>query len=139
MMEKNKIHVNVSWTEDNYCCSWEDGQGGVVLVTAKTLQKLKDDFEDSMRLHIQGCINDGDKFPEYIITGNYDINYDLDVAALLRNAETYTTMSAISRASGINQKQLSHYANGLKHPRSAQLERIKNGLHVIGSHLLALS
>ena len=138
-MAKNKIHVNVSWTEKNYCCSWEDGQGGVVLVTAKTLQKLKDDFEESLRLHIQGCIADGDSFPEYLATGNYEIFYDLDAAALIRNAETYTTMSAISRASGINQKQLSHYANGVKHPRSAQLERIKSGLHIIGTKLLALS
>lgn len=138
-MENKKIHVNVSWTEDNYCCSWEDGQGGVVLVAAKTLQKLKDDFEESMRLHIEGCVADGDIFPEYLIAGAYDISYDLDAAALIRNAETYTTMSAISRASGINQKQLSHYANGIKHPRPAQLERIKSGLHIIGSRLLALS
>lgn len=138
-MEKNKIHVNVSWTEDNYCCSWEDGQGGVVLVAARTFQKLKDDFEESARLHIQGCIADGDTFPEYLAAGDYDICYDLDAAALIRNAESYTTMSAISRASGINQKQLSHYANGVKHPRSAQLERIKSGLHIIGSQLLALS
>ena len=51
----------------------------------------------------------------------------------------YTTMVAISRASGINQKQLSHYASGHKHPRPMQVERIKAGLHRIGSQLLALS
>lgn len=138
-MRRNIVKVIVSWTEDNYCCSWEDGQGGVVLVTAKTLDKLKSDFADSLRLHIEGCVADGDSFPEWIVNGEYEVVYEYDAAALIRAAETFTTMSAISRASGINQKQLSHYANGVKHPRSAQVERIKAGLRLIGTRLLALS
>lgn len=138
-MEKNKVHVNVSWTGDNFCCSWSDGHDGAVLVTAKTFQKLKDDFAESIRLHILGCIADGDSFPEYLERGEYDIEYNLDAAALIRNAETFTTMSAISRISGINQKQLSHYANGVKHPRPLQIARIKAALAIIGTQLLALS
>lgn len=138
-MEKNKIKVDVSWTDDNFCCSWSDETAGTVIVTAKTIEKLKEDFEDSLRMHIQGCISDGDILPEYLVTGDYETEYILDTAALLRDAESYTTIAAISRASGINQKQLSHYASGLKHPRSAQIARIKAGLHRIGSQLLALS
>ncbi|MDE5773704.1 MAG: CopG family transcriptional regulator [Muribaculaceae bacterium] len=139
MMEKHKLHVNVSWTEDNFCGSWDDGQDGVVLVTARTFPKFKDDMADSIRLHIQGCIDDGDTFPEYLISGDYEIEYDLDAAALIRNAETFTTMSVISRISGINQKQLSHYANGIKHPRPLQVAKIKAALAVIGAQLIALS
>lgn len=138
-MDRNKIKVEVSWTGDNYCCSWEDGNDGVVLVTARSLRKLKDDFSESLRMHIAGCISDGDTFPEYLITGDYEIEYELDAAALIRNAETYTTMSAISRVSGINRKQLSHYANGVKHPRPIQLTRIKEALATIGTQLLAMS
>lgn len=138
-MEKYKIHVDVSWTGDNFCCSWEDGNDGVVLVTAKSFQKLKDDFKESVCLHIQGCVEDGDIFPDYLVNGDYDIEFNLDAAALIRCAESFTTMSVISRISGINQKQLSHYANGVKHPRPIQIARIKAALAVIGSQLLALS
>ena len=138
-MEKHKIHVNVSWTGDNFCCSWEDGQDGVVLVTAKSFQKLKDDFKEAARLHVKGCVEDGDRFPEYMVNGDYDIEFDLDAAALIRSAESFTTMSVISRISGINQKQLSHYANGIKRPRPLQIARIKAALAVIGTQLLALS
>lgn len=138
-MGTNKIHVDVSWTGDNFCGSWDDGHEGVVLVTAKSFQKLKDDFTESIRLHIQGCVEDGDVFPEYLVSGDYDIEYNLDAAALIRNAETFTTMSAISRISGINQKQLSHYANGVKHPRPIQIARIKAALAIIGTQLLSLS
>ena len=138
-MEKKRIKVEVSWTDDNFCCVWTDEDAGTVLVTAKTMEKLKKDFMESLRLHIEGCVRDGDILPEYLVKGEYEPEYILDTAALLRDAEEYTTMAAISRASGINQKQLSHYASGLKHPRSTQIERIKAGLHRIGSQLLALS
>lgn len=138
-MEKEKIHVAVSWAGSNFCCGWEDGHDGVVLVTAKTFEKLKRDFAESLQLHIQGCVDDGDVFPEYLVNGDYEIEYDLDASALIRTAETFTTMSAISRVSGINQKQLSHYANGIKHPRPMQTARIKAALAIIGTQLLALS
>lgn len=132
------IKVDVSWTEDNFGCVWSDKDSGTVVVTAKTLDKLKEEFEDSLRFHIEGCIEDGDNLPEYLVNGDYEIEYVLNTAALLRDAEEYTTMAALSRASGINQKQLSHYASGLKHPRPLQVERIKAGLHRIASRLMAL-
>lgn len=132
------IKVNVGWTEDNFGCVWSDEDCGTVLVTAKTLDKLKAEFEESLRFHIEGCLEDGDQLPEYLVNGDYEIEYVLNTAALLRDAEKYTTMAALSRASGINQKQLSHYASGIKNPRPKQVERIKAGLHHIGSQLLAL-
>ena len=47
-------------------------------------------------------------------------------------------MAAISRATGINQKQLTHYASSLKEPRPVQRERIISGLHRIGEAFLAI-
>lgn len=138
-MERKIIKVDVSWTEDNFCGCWSDEDAGTILVTAKTLDVLKEDFNESLRLHIDGCVADGDVLPAYMVEGEYEIEYVLDTAALLRDAEEYTTLAALSHASGINQKQLSHYASGLKHPRQAQIERIKAGLHRIGTRLLALS
>ena len=137
-MENKVFRIDVSWTEDNFCCGWSDENAGTVLVTAKTLEKLKEDFRESLNLHIQLCLAEGDNLPEYLAKGDYKLEYILDAAALLRDAETYTTMAAISRASGINPKQLSHYASGLKHPRPMQVERIKAGIHRIGSQLLSL-
>ncbi|MBO5455467.1 MAG: CopG family transcriptional regulator [Muribaculaceae bacterium] len=137
-MANHILKVEVSWTGKNFCCSWSDEDAGSVVVTAKTLIQLKHDFEQSLGWHIEGCVEDGDVIPEYLVSGDYEVAYELDTAALLRDAETYTTMAAISRASGINQKQLSHYANGIKQPRPLQRERIIAGLHTIGSQILAL-
>lgn len=137
-MESKELKVKVSWTGKNFCCAWSDDAAGSVVVTNKSLAKLKEDFEESLRWHIKGCVDDGDVLPDYLVNGDYSVAYELDTAALLRDAEEYTTMAAISRASGINAKQLSHYANGLKQPRAAQRARIINGLHAIGRSVLAL-
>lgn len=137
-MEKQKLKVHVGWSGNNFCCEMSEDIGGVVVVTAKTLSKLKEDFEESLRWHIEGCLADGDVLPDYIADGNYEIDYELDTAAMLREAERFTTMAAISRATGINQKLLSHYANMLKIPRPAQRQRIVDGLHAIGRQFLAV-
>lgn len=137
-MAHNKLKIEVSWTGKNFCGAWHDEDAGTVIVTAKTLAKLKEDFAESIKLHVEGCIADGDTLPGYLVTGDYEIGYVLDAAALLKDAQSYTSMAAISRASGLNQKQLSHYANCVKKPRKEQREKILKGLHIIGSKILEL-
>lgn len=68
--------------------------------------------------------------PDYEFVYNYE-----DAAALLHAYEPYVSLAAISRASGINQGLLSHYANRLKKPRPEQRRRIVDGLHKIGNEL----
>lgn len=57
---------------------------------------------------------------------------------MLHAYEPYLSLAAISRASGINQHQLSHYANGLKTPRPQQRQRIVDGIRKIGKELLTV-
>ena len=44
---------------------------GAVIVTAKTYPKLVEDFEESLRLHIEGCVMDGDTLPDFLVKGDY--------------------------------------------------------------------
>ncbi|MFV0506365.1 MAG: hypothetical protein ACK5L5_06595, partial [Bacteroidales bacterium] len=48
------------------------------------------------------------------------------------------SMPALERLTGINQKQLHHYASGLKKPREAQLKKIETALHKLGDELKAV-
>ena len=138
-MAVHKFKVHVGWCEKNFSCGLSSEDiGGVVAVTAKTLSKVKEDFEETLRWHIEGCIADGDALPDYVVRGDYELAYELDAAALLRSAEVFTTMAAISRVTGINQKLLGHYASALKIPRPAQRQRIVDGLHQIGQQFLAI-
>ena len=48
------------------------------------------------------------------------------------------TKSALEWLTGINQKQLWHYANGKSTPRPAQVKKIETALHRLGEELLSL-
>ncbi len=137
IMEKT-FKVEITWEDKNYCCGYADSELGVIGCTDKTLDGLKHRFEESMRLHIKGMVEDGDNVPTWLANGEYKIEYSLAVSALLKQAERFTTMAVVSRITGINQKQLSHYINSVKKPREAQRERIVAGLHEIGEYFLAV-
>ncbi len=137
-METKEIKVLVSWSGENFNGGIGDPEIGAVLVAASTLEDFKKEFEESFEFHIEGLKENGDQIPDYILTGKYHITYDLEATALLKEAEKFTTLAAISRATGINQKQLSHYATGLKQPRPSSRARIIKGLHDIGRMALAL-
>ena len=134
-----KIKVLVSWSGDNYCAdSVSENINGVVLVSSSTLDGVKKEFESSLKLHIEGCLADGDILPEYVANGNYELDYKLDMSALLHSLDGFLTRSAIARVSGINERQLGHYASGFRKPRAEQREKIIKGIHSIGENLISV-
>jgi len=133
------LNVQVSATDKNYSAYLEDATiNGMVIATAKTLDKLKEEFVSALDFHLQGCIEDGNILPNYIINKNYLLRYDLDVSATLLQMKSLVGVPVISRVTNINQKQLHHYASGLKKPRPAQRQKIKEGLHQLGRELLSI-
>lgn len=135
-----KIHVKVDWSEKNYGAVTEcEALNGVVAVTAKTYDGLMADLAESVRFHVESCLKDGDTLPEWLEKGDYEFDIELGTSALLRRCEQFTSLAAISRASGISQQQLSHYANGLREPRMEQRRRIVEGIHRIGRKCLELA
>ena len=133
-----KIKVEISWVDKNYCCGWGCPDFGAVLCTNKTLEGVKSDFEAAVKQQAADMIADGEPLPQWLADGDSEFDYLFAVSALLRQAEKFTTMAVISRFTGINPKLLSHYANSVKIPRMAQRERIVNGLHAIGQQFLAV-
>ena len=133
-----KVVVNVSWCNRNFGASLGENVPGAVVVTAKTYGELVDEVRETLRFHIDGMIADGDQLPQWLVNGEYELEYHLDAAALLQVCTPYASIAAISRASGINQHQLSHYANGIKKPRPEQRKRIVDGIHRIGRELMAI-
>ena len=112
---------------------------GVVAVTAKDIRELKQEVAETLRFHVEGMLADGDVVPQWLADGNYEFEYNyMDAAALIHACEIYATIAALSRATGINQRQLSHYANGLRHQRPEQRQRIIEGVHQIGRELLSV-
>ena len=138
-MTMEKIRVDVSWCENNFSASFGDNVPGAVVFTADTFVELQKEAQESLDFHVEGMIDDGDEVPQWLVNKEYEFEYRfLDATSLLRAYGPYLSLAAISRASGINQHQLSHYANGLKKARTTQRVRIVDGIHKIGKELMAV-
>lgn len=137
-MEINKIHVLIGWSDRNYAASNMVDLNGTVLATAKTYETVMTEFKDSLARHIEWSLADGDSLPQWLIDGNYEIIWELTPAAMLQRAESFTSLTAISKATGINLQQLGHYANGWRTPRPAMRKRIAKGIQSIASQLSSI-
>ncbi len=132
------IKVEVAWSNKNYCGGWGHPEIGAVLATGKSLEQFKEEFQSALDFQVEGLLADGDTVPQWLLDKDYKIEYELQVSALLRSAERFTTMAVLSRITGINQRLLSNYASDVKKPRPAQREKIIAGIHEIGRQCLTL-
>lgn len=57
---------------------------------------------------------------------------------LLLKYKGIISMSGLSKITGINERQLSHYVQGVSKPRKAQEEKIIQGLKKLGEELTQL-
>jgi predicted RNase H-like HicB family nuclease len=131
-----KIKVLISWSGNNYCAdAVSEDINGVVLATNRTFEGVKKEFESALQFHIEGCLADDDKLPKWLVTGQYELDYVLETSALLHSLDGVLTRSALSRATGINEKQIGHYASGHRKPRPLQRKRIIDGIHTISREL----
>lgn len=138
-MEMKKILVHIDWCDKNYGAVTDCKElMGVVAVTDKTMLGLKSSLLESIDFHIDGLVNDGEHIPEWLATKNFEIVYDYTLSAILQESQQFTTLAAISRATGIKHAQLSHYANAVCRPRPAQRKKVIDGLHSIGQKCLSL-
>jgi predicted RNase H-like HicB family nuclease len=135
----NTIKVLIGWSGKNYSASVAgDYVNGCVIVTDKTIAGVKKALQEALDFHIEGCIKDGDEIKTWLVSGDYKFEYSFSASALLHSLDGVVTRSAISRATGINEKLLGHYAMGHRTPRNEQRKRIIDGIHKIGENLVSV-
>jgi len=110
-----------------------DGVGGI----GDTLEEVKKSLEEGLIVLKEACEDFGDPVPEEL-QGEYQIVFKMDTRSFLQMYCKIFTKSALERMTGINQKQLWHYANGLSTPRPATVAKIEKALHQLGEELLSL-
>jgi predicted RNase H-like HicB family nuclease len=129
------LHAVIEKADANYSAYVEEltGVGGV----GDTLDEVKTSLEEALVVLKEACIDYGDPIPEEL-QGEYQIVFRMDTKSFLQMYCKIFTKSALERLTGINQKQLWHYANGLSKPRPAQVKKIERALHQLGEELLSL-
>ena len=135
-MEDKRILTAVIETAENNYAAYIEGLDGVV-ATGSTISGIKQNLAEAIKTLIQTCEACGCEVPE-AIAGDYTIAFRMDVSSLLKIYSGIFTKSGLERLTGINQKQLWHYANGKSRPRGPQVKRIEQALHRLGQELIAI-
>jgi len=130
-----KVIVEIYFTGRNFCAHAPILQGCVS--SGDTLDNMKKNIKEAIEFHVESCLKDNDDLPD-IFKDDYELEFVLSTEALLEVYSGIFTNAALSRITGINERQLWHYAAGVRKPRPIQAKRIQNGLHQLGKELLSV-
>jgi predicted RNase H-like HicB family nuclease len=126
------IKVIIDW-DDNYGAASDDVLGCVA--TDKTIEGVKKAYTSALEFHLEGIQQHGDEVPPKL-QGEYILEFEMSVQALLHYFDGVITRAALSRATGINERQLGHYMTRHRTPRPEQRRKIIEGLHKIGEEFI---
>ena len=130
-----RITAIIETAEKNYS-AYIQGLDGIA-TTGASIEEIRSKLLDVIETYKETCKEVGVAVPEEL-QGEYDIVFRMDVKSLLNVYSGIFTKSALQRLTGINQKQLWHYANGISTPRRTQAEKIERALHRLGNDLIAI-
>lgn len=130
------LTVVIERTENNYSAYLADVDG--IVATGHSIDEIKINIVNAIDALLEDCREYGEEIPEEL-RGEYSLNFKMDVKSFLEFYEGIFTKAGLERITGINQKQLWHYASGNRIPRAEQAIRIETALHKLGEELIAIS
>lgn len=134
METKARIIINIGASADHFGAYAENCEG--IYAAGDSVEEAKKDVLEVIRLIKE--TTPAEELPE-ILKGDFEIEWHYDTQSLLKYYQGIFTNAALERLTGINQKQLWNYANGVSKPRPAARQKIESALHNLGHELIALS
>ena len=132
---KKRITVDVEYEDGSYGASIELLPGCIAI--ADSLPKLRKMMNEAVTMHLESLREHSEEIPVEFCE-DFELIYKIDTQGLIVAYGEIFTKPALSRMTGINEKQLWNYALGIKRPREAQRVKIENALHVLGHELLTV-
>lgn len=130
---ENKLVISICAGKDGFGAYSENCEG--IYAAGDTVAETKNDAIEAIRL-IKSSLPP-ERWPD-IIKGEYSIEWRYDTQSLLQYFSGVFTNAALERLTGIHQKQLWNYANGISKPRPAARKKIENALRSLGEELVAI-
>lgn len=116
-----KIRVTIEKGTDLFS-AWAENVSGIY-GEGETVKEAKESILEAIELYKKY----NDNIPMEL-QGDVGVEWTFDVQSFLQYYNGIFTKAALERITGINQKQLGHYASGLKKPRTAQVQKIQKAL-----------
>lgn len=126
--------ILISASADSFGACAENCKG--IYAAADTVQGVKENVHEAIALYRE--LNPSEDWPE-AIRDSWPIEWRYDTQSLLKYYQGIFTNAALGRLTGINDKQLWNYANGVSKPRKAAREKIEKALHSLGSELCTIN
>jgi len=130
------IKVIIERAENNYS-AYLDGIDGIV-ITGSSVDEIKAKMLEAIEALVEECNELGCEIPEEL-KGDYELIFKMDVESLLDFYSGIFSKAGLERITGINQKQLWHYASGGRKPRQEQVLKLESALHKLGEELLSIN
>ncbi len=130
------VVVIIERTENNYSAYLEGIDG--IFAVGKSVDEIKKGIIDSIEALKEECKEFGGEIPEEL-KGDYYLIFKMDVRSFLDFYSNLFTKAGLERITGINQKQLWHYASGMRNPRPEQSLKLEKALHKLGEELLSIN
>ncbi|WP_298300223.1 hypothetical protein [Hydrotalea sp.] len=126
-----QVKIVIERSKDSYSAYAENVAG--IYGGGNTVAEAKQSIIESIAL-----LKKYNKDTPAILKGKYELVFKFDTESLLAYYKGIFTNAALERITGINQKQLQHYAAGHRTPRRAQAKKIQTALHQLGSELMSV-
>ena len=130
----NTLQVIVEYAGDNLSAYINDLP---IVSVGKTLSDIKRDITQAIQTFKESCAELAVE-PSSLVKGEYELSFVIDATTFINYYSSIFTKAALSRITGINERQLWHYAAGLHKPRKKQLERIQRGVQTLTEELKSI-
>ena len=127
------ILMHATHTDTGWCC-WCDLLPGWTTSHGHDFSKFERFVYESVDFYVECARNDDEEYPA-ILNEDYRVVYDFDICGLLNYYKGILSLSGLQIITGVNQKQLAHYAAGRSKPRKQMADRIATSLRAFGEKL----
>ncbi len=126
-----KVVVIVEYSEKNLSAYINDAP---IITVGTDLNDIENNIKEAIELYLEDNNN-----PCEVLSGEFELEFKIDVATFINFYSNIFTKAALSRITGINERQLWHYAAGVHKPRRTQMEKIQRGIKHLSKELSSIT
>lgn len=126
-----KVNAIIERADDGTYSIYSDADNLSYLITGtgETVEEAKQNFEDGYSDMRRYYSEEGKPFTEV------EMVYQYDMASFLNYYTRAFSLAGLSRITGINQGQLSHYITGRRTPSARTKEKMQKSIHAFAEDL----
>lgn len=126
-----RVEVIVEYEEKNLGAYIENAP---IITAGGNLKEIEANMKEAVELYLEDNPD-----PGLMFQGEFELKFKVDAPTFINCYGGIFTKAALSRITGINERQLWHYAAGVHKPRKTQLEKVQRGIDALASELSSIN